>query len=82
MIYAFSNCRDSIRTIPMLQHDENRIEDVNTDMEDHAADDWRYGCMSRPYVRPKPAEATPPRFLHDLRAEDIFKPQKRGTGRI
>ena len=41
-------CKDSIRTIPALIHDENRVEDLDTDGEDHAADDWRYGVMSRP----------------------------------
>lgn len=58
MIVTFSTCVDSIRTIPALQHDENRPEDLDSDMEDHAADEWRYGCMSRPWVRsgvkPKP----------------------------
>src|SRR5215510_4551948 len=24
---------------------------AETDSEDHAADEWRYACMSRPYVR-------------------------------
>jgi hypothetical protein len=42
MIYCFSTCADSIRTIPTLQHDPNRAEDVNTESEDHAADEWRY----------------------------------------
>lgn len=51
MIACFSTCTDSIRTIPALQHDDNRPEDLDTDMEDHAADDWRYGCMSRPWVK-------------------------------
>ena len=55
MIYCFSTCRDSIRIIPMLQHDPARPEDLDTDMEDHAADDWRYAAMSRPWVRTKPA---------------------------
>ena len=41
-------CRDSIRTIPTLIHDDTRVEDLNTDGEDHAADDWRMGIMSRP----------------------------------
>ena len=41
-------CHDSIRTIPNLIHDEIKVEDVNTDGEDHAADDWRYAVMSRP----------------------------------
>lgn len=50
MIVCFSTCVDSIRTIPALQHDDKRPEDLDTDMEDHAADDWRYACMSRPWV--------------------------------
>jgi hypothetical protein len=51
MIYCFSTCRDSIRTIPVLQHDPNRAEDLDTNSEDHAADDWRYAAMSRPWLR-------------------------------
>jgi hypothetical protein len=58
MIVTFPTCADSIRTVPFLQHDPDRPEDVMTDSEDHAADEWRYACMSRPYVRtiekPKP----------------------------
>lgn len=51
MIACFSTCVDSIRTIPALQHDEAKPEDLNTDMEDHAADDWRYASMSRPWAK-------------------------------
>jgi hypothetical protein len=51
MIVAFSTCHDSIRTIPALQHDDKRPEDVNSDTEDHAGDEWRYGCMSRPWIK-------------------------------
>lgn len=51
MIYCFKTCYDSIRTIPVLQHDKNKPEDLDTDGEDHAADEWRYACMSRPWVR-------------------------------
>lgn len=51
MIYCFSTCGDSIRTIPVLQHDQTRAEDLDTDAEDHAADDWRYAAMSRPWVK-------------------------------
>jgi hypothetical protein len=56
MIYCFSNCYDSIRTIPALQHDVIRSEDLDTNAEDHAADDWRYAVMSRPWTKtiPKP----------------------------
>jgi hypothetical protein len=60
MIVTFSTCVDSIRTIPFLQHDPDRYEDVMSDSEDHAGDEWRYACMSRPYARvkedPKPQD--------------------------
>ena len=51
MIYCFDTCADSIRTIPTLQHDTSRPEDLDTNAEDHAADEWRYACMSRPWIR-------------------------------
>lgn len=57
MIVAFSTCLDSIRTIPVLQHDPDRPEDLDTEGEDHAADEWRYACMSRPWVRNEPTPA-------------------------
>ena len=52
MIACFSTCRESIRTIPSLQHDPDRLEDLDTEGEDHAADEWRYACMSRPWMPP------------------------------
>ena len=59
MLYCFSTCLDSIRTIPVLQHDPDRPEDLDTTSEDHCADEWRYACNSRPWVShvPKPAKA-------------------------
>jgi hypothetical protein len=51
MIYFFSTCRDSIRTIPVLQHDQNRAEDLDSDADDHCADDVRYACMARPWIK-------------------------------
>jgi hypothetical protein len=50
MLYIFSTCKDLIRTLPALQHDPNRPEDVDTEGEDHAPDALRYACMSRPYI--------------------------------
>lgn len=41
-------CKDSIRTIPTLIYDETKTEDLDSDGEDHAADEWRYAVMSRP----------------------------------
>jgi hypothetical protein len=49
-LVTFVTCIDFIRTVPFLQHDPDRLEDVMTDSEDHAADETRYACMSRPFV--------------------------------
>jgi len=51
MAYWFNTCTDSIRTIPSLQHDERKPEDLDTSQEDHAADEVRYGFMSRPWTK-------------------------------
>jgi hypothetical protein len=51
MIVTFSTCHDFIRTVPALVHDATRPEDLDSDGEDHAADEARYACMSRPWVR-------------------------------
>lgn len=51
MLVMFSTCLHSIRTIPVMQHDASRPEDMDSDGEDHAADETRYACMSRPYVK-------------------------------
>jgi hypothetical protein len=60
MMYFADCCEDTIRTLPVLQHDENDEEDLDTDGEDHAADDIRYACMSRPW---KPKLITPKKAL-------------------
>jgi hypothetical protein len=52
MMYFGDNCEDTLRTLPALQHDEKDQEDLDTDGEDHAADEIRYACMSRPW-KPK-----------------------------
>ncbi len=51
MLYVTDDCRDWWRTVPALQHDELKREDINTKMEDHAGDDCRYACMARPVSR-------------------------------
>lgn len=82
MIYCFSTCTDSIRTIPALQHDDNKPEDIDTDGEDHAADEWRYACMSRPYTKPKPAEKQPIKGIEAVTLNKLFKASKPGKKRI
>jgi hypothetical protein len=55
MLYFFSTCVHAIRTLPALQHDATKPEDVDTDAEDHAPDEIRYACMSRPYIKQIPS---------------------------
>jgi hypothetical protein len=50
----FSNCRNTIRTLPSLPYDTVRTEDVDTDAEDHPYDALRYGVMV--VAGPKSAE--------------------------
>jgi hypothetical protein len=52
MMYIFNTCKAFIRTIPLLQYSETKPEDLDTDGEDHVADETRYFCMSRP-LEPK-----------------------------
>ena len=54
MMYVFSNCKDTIRTLPLLMYDEHKVEDLDTEGEDHIADEVRYFCMSRPLEPDKP----------------------------
>lgn len=62
MLYVTADCREWWRTVPALQHDENKREDVDSRMEDHAADATRYACMARPISRvPKPRELKGPK---------------------
>ncbi len=35
MIFFFSTCRDTLRTLPVLMHDANNPEDLDSSMEDH-----------------------------------------------
>lgn len=48
MVYIFNTCSAFIRTIPTLIYDDIRPEDLDTDGEDHVADESRYMFMSRP----------------------------------
>jgi glutaredoxin len=56
-MYVFSNCKAFLRTVPLLMYSDTIPEDLDTRLEDHVADEWRYFCMSRPV---KPVEEAKP----------------------
>jgi len=66
------DCPNLIRTIPMMEPDPNKMEDLNTDLEDHAVDDVSYFLPEIKWIdsgkagtvsRPK-AKVTIPRAAH------------------
>lgn len=44
-LYIMDRCVDFLRTVPVIQRDENLWDDIDTEAEDHIADEARYACM-------------------------------------
>ncbi len=77
MLYFFKTCVHTIRTLPALQHDPDKPEDVDSDAEDHAPDETRYACMSRPYIRKqieREGSYQPHNDVSQLRMGDLIRP--------
>ena len=72
----FNNCRNLLKTLPLLPTDKHNPEDVDTNAEDHAYDALRYGVMSRP-LHPNSHEND--QFMKQKQKE-IFKPADRIFG--
>ena len=76
MMYVFKNCKAFIRTMPLLQYDDHKPEDLDTSGEDHVADEVRYFLMSRP-IKPRHAiiaekyNETPMAMFLDISRDDI-----------
>lgn len=68
--YVFNNCRHFIRTIPLLIYDEHKVEDIDTRLEDHIYDEWRYVMMENPINPP-----IRKKFIKDVREDplDLWK---------
>ena len=48
LMYVFENCNAFRRTMPLLQFSRTNPEDLDSDGEDHVADETRYMCMFCP----------------------------------
>lgn len=53
-LYVFSNCTHFIRTVPVIPRSTRDLDDVDTNAEDHIADETRYRIMALP--APAPAQ--------------------------
>lgn len=77
MLYVTKNCHDGFwRTMPDIVMDEHRFgmksEDVDTNQEDHAYDDVRYACMSRPWLKPDTkTKEKPDRWMRVQENEEV-----------
>jgi hypothetical protein len=58
MLYVFSSCREFLRTLPTLQYSRTYPEDVDSELEDHIADETRYLCMRHPIRSAPPRRQT------------------------
>jgi hypothetical protein len=81
-MYVFRNCKAFIRTIPLLQYDDHKPEDLDTEGEDHVADEVRYFLMSRPIkprheIPPETYKQSPMAMFLDIPREDIRAARKR-----
>jgi len=47
-LWVFDTCVNFLRTVPTLQRDDSRPDDIDTDQEDHCGDAARYACNSMP----------------------------------
>ncbi len=80
MVVFFNTCVHAIRTVPVLQHDTARVEDLDTKSEDHAADALRYGFMSRPWMPAAPV--TPESILRQPTINELIRGNSKKNGRI
>ena len=75
MLFVTEDCAHWWRTVPLMQHDSSRIEDIDTDMEDHAADETRYACMARPWIPAQRIEVAPAAALAAMpKVADLMRP--------
>ena len=74
--HLIRRCRAFLRTIPLLLFSPAQPEDLDTNQEDHVADEWRYLCMTRPIAPVRPPERKDRVFVND--PLDMMKKKGRG----
>lgn len=82
MLVVFDTCSAFIRTVPLLQHDEAKPEDVDTDSEDHVGDEARYACASRPWIKPTPQVDKPITTIRDVTLNKLWKSRGGDRARV
>lgn len=79
LLQFFSNCLQTIKTLPGLIHDSRKPEDIDSDGDDHHADALRYGLMTRPLNIFKPKQQHIPTFsFENLMGRNLEKRRQKG----
>lgn len=85
MMLVFTTAVNFIRSVPSLQHDTHKPEDLMSDgTDDHCADCGRYGLNSRPWTAPTIID-TPLRGASEMTMKEAWakaKPKSSSVGRI
>lgn len=76
--YVFKTCKEFIRTIPLQMHHPTNVEDIDTTLEDHICDEWRYCCMQHAITPVKKVDKKV--ILSD--PLDMFTPKQHKRGYI
>src|SRR5690606_33429032 len=63
----FENCVHTIRTIPSLPYDKNKVEDVDTQAEDHLYDEGRYALLGQRHAASPGVSAHKPQDMLRLK---------------
>lgn len=81
---VFSTCTETIRVIPAMVHDEHRVEDLDTDQEDHIPDEIRYFLMDNPQPTATSREKEDILFkvAMDRKRGKKLKQQLKSSGRV
>jgi len=77
-VQVHPDCRYLIRSIPAAKSAKTDPDDVDTTMDDHALDAWRYGAMSRP----APRQMVRSRAIPAGSPADVMRRLRERTGRL
>jgi len=77
---VFDTCYNFIRTVPVLQHDITKAEDLDTKAEDHIADEVRYAIMSRPITSDIEAGIKEIRGVNSITINELWDSKDQQTG--
>ena len=78
MMLIYEDCKQFIRTVPLLHADKNKPEDIDKKLEDHCYDEAALICMARPLSMELPERY---QTSYDKRIDALMKGNEDGFER-